>query len=320
MGSFLRQHAVAILFSTLLHAAVAVALMAGLDTSARPRARMPAEQVAIEATVVDEALIRQEMQRLEALEQEELRRRQEQEDLARERERLAREQAEAARRQVEEEERRAQAAREAREEVERQEQARIAAAQRQREAEEQAAAQATEQAREAERQRREEEARLARLREEEAQRQREEEARLARQREEEARQRREEEERQRQAAAAARRQAEQEAELARALALEEERRRAEEAGLLDEYIRLIENRIQQNWIPPVSAEAGLECTVNVTQIPSGDVVDVRIGQCNGDQAVVRSIEAAVRRSSPLPKPPRPSLFERNLEVIFNPDV
>ena len=103
-------------------------------------------------------------------------------------------------------------------------------------------------------------------------------------------------------------------------AAEDERLHAEEAGLLDEYIRLIENRIQQNWIRPASAVPGLECVVNVTQIPSGDVIDVRIGQCNGDEAVVRSIEAAVIRASPLPRPPVPALFERNLQVVFHPEA
>ena len=60
--------------------------------------------------------------------------------------------------------------------------------------------------------------------------------------------------------------------------------------------------------------------MNVTQIPSGDVIDVRIGRCNGDDAVLRSIEAAVLRASPLPKPPIPALFERNLQVIFHPEA
>ena len=129
---------------------------------------------------------------------------------------------------------------------------------------------------------------------------------------EEERLRQEELERQRQAAEAARLQAEREA--------EEEAWRREEAAALDEYIRLIENRIQQNWIPPASAQAGIQCTVHVTQIPSGDVVDVRVGQCNGDEAVVRSIEAAVLRSSPLPRPRISSLFDGNLEVIFRPEV
>ena len=285
---FLRNHALAVSLSTLLHVVLALALTVGLDLPARQRARAPVEQVAIQATVVDERLIQQEMERLEALEQAELRAQQERADEAR--------------RQREEEERRLEAARVQREEVERQEEARLAEVQSLRESEERAAREAEAARLEAEQQRREEEERIARLREEEQ------------------RQQREEEERRRVAAEAARRQAESEAELARAMAAEEEARRAEEARLLDEYIRLIENRIQQNWIPPASAQVGLECTVYVTQIPGGDVVDVRVGQCNGDEAVVRSIEVAVRSASPLPRPPIPSLFDRNLEVIFRPEV
>ena len=284
MSPFLRQHPIAVLISTLLHVALALALTIGIDPSGRRRAAMPVEQVAIQATVVDEALIQQELERLEQLEQAELRQQQEAE-------RQAREQAEAARRELEEEEQRLVSAREDREAEERLARDREAEAQRQRQAEA-----------EQERQEREEEERLAREREAEAERQRQAEA-----------------ERQRQEAAVARQRAEMESELQQAMALEEDRRRAEEAGYLDEYIRLIENRIQQSWIPPASAMAGLECVVNVTQIPSGDVVDVRVGRCNGDDAVIRSIEAAVLRASPLPRPTIASLFERNLEVVFNPE-
>ena len=272
------------MLSTLLHVALALALTVGLDPSGRRRAAMPVEQVAIQATVVDESLIQQELERLEQLEQEELRQQQEAE-------RQAREQAEAARRELEEEEQRLVAARQDREAEERLALDREAEAERQRQAEA-----------DRQRQEREEEERLAREREAEAERQRQAEA-----------------ERQRQEAAVARQRAEMESELQQALALEEDRRRAEEAGYLDEYIRLIENRIQQSWIPPASAMAGLECVVNVTQIPSGDVVDVRVGRCNGDDAVIRSIEAAVLRASPLPRPAIASLFERNLEVVFNPE-
>ena len=284
MSPFLRQHPIAVLLSTLLHVALALALTVGLDPSGRRRAAMPVEQVAIQATVVDESLIQQELERLEQLEQEELRQQQEAE-------RQAREQAEAARRELEEEEQRLVAARQDREAEARLALDREAEAERQRQAEA-----------DRQRQEREEEERLAREREAEAERQRQAEA-----------------ERQRQEAAVARQRAEMESELQQALALEEDRRRAEEAGYLDEYIRLIENRIQQSWIPPASAMAGLECVVNVTQIPSGDVVDVRVGRCNGDDAVIRSIEAAVLRASPLPRPTIASLFERNLEVVFNPE-
>ncbi|MYJ94596.1 MAG: cell envelope integrity protein TolA [Proteobacteria bacterium] len=289
---FLREHMVAVLLSVLLHGALIGVLVFGLDLPSNRRALAPTEQVAIEATVVDETLIRQEMARLDALEQEEQRLREEQQRQALEEQRRAEQQAEEARRQLEQEQQRLEQLQEQREEAERQEQLRLAELERRREAEEEAA-------REAERQRLAEE---------------------QRQREEEERRRQEELERQRRAAEEARRQAEAQAELARALAAEEEARRREEAAALDEYIRLIENRIQQNWIPPASAQAGIQCTVHVTQIPSGDVVDVRVGQCNGDEAVVRSIEAAVLRSSPLPRPRISSLFDRNLEVIFRPEV
>jgi colicin import membrane protein len=111
-----------------------------------------------------------------------------------------------------------------------------------------------------------------------------------------------------------------EAELQNALAAEGERLEAQRNGQLDEYIRAIENAIVRRWTAPLSVKPGLECIVNVVQLPSGDVVDARVASCNGDEAVVRSIELAVRNASPLPKPPVPSLFERNLRVRFRPDL
>jgi colicin import membrane protein len=175
---------------------------------------------------------------------------------------------------------------------------------------------------EAERVERAEQLRVQREQEARAEREREREAEAERRREEEARQaaekQRREEEARRQAEA--RKQAELEAELARVAAAEEEARRAEQAGLLDQYLRAIHDKIQRNWSQPLTARPGLECVINVTQIPSGDVVGVSFGRCNGDEAVKRSIEAAVQRASPLPRPPVPSLFNRSLEVTFKPEV
>jgi colicin import membrane protein len=59
--------------------------------------------------------------------------------------------------------------------------------------------------------------------------------------------------------------------------------------------------------------------LNVTQVPGGEVTEVTIGECNGDQAVRESIEAAVYRASPLPPPPDPALFDRHLRIDFKPD-
>lgn len=110
-----------------------------------------------------------------------------------------------------------------------------------------------------------------------------------------------------------------EAELQVALAAEAERAEAEAAGLLDEYIYAIQKSIQLKWNRPLSARPGIDCVVKVVQLPTGDVVSAVVGACNGDEAVRRSIERAVMDASPLPKPPKPSLFERNLDVNFRPD-
>ena len=127
-----------------------------------------------------------------------------------------------------------------------------------------------------------------------------------------------EEAQRRKVAADAKAQAAREDELRNQLEEEEGRMQAEKSGALNEYIALIEQRIVRNWNRPPSARAGLECEVKVAQAPGGTVLSVQIGQCNGDAAVKQSIEAAVMRSSPLPPPPDPRLFERNLVLIFKP--
>jgi colicin import membrane protein len=112
---------------------------------------------------------------------------------------------------------------------------------------------------------------------------------------------------------------EREAELKRRLAEEERRDAAVGAGLLAQYIAQIQERVQRNWNRPPTARPGINCVVHVTQVPGGEVVGVRVGECNGDESVRASIEAAVLKASPLPEPPDPSLFERNLRLEFKPD-
>jgi colicin import membrane protein len=112
--------------------------------------------------------------------------------------------------------------------------------------------------------------------------------------------------------------AERESELQRLLAAEEEAAAVARSGVVDEYRLLLVQAIERNWIRPASARAGLECTLNVTQAPGGTVVDVRLGTCNGDQAVRESITNAVFKASPLPPPRDPRAFQRRLEIVFKP--
>ena len=119
------------------------------------------------------------------------------------------------------------------------------------------------------------------------------------------------------AADEARERAAREAEMRRALAAEEEESAAAaRAGVQDEYRALLAQAIERSWIRPPSARAGLACTLYVTQVPGGAVTDVRLGTCNGDEAVRESIVNAVYRASPLPPPRDPRAFERRLEIVF----
>jgi colicin import membrane protein len=109
-----------------------------------------------------------------------------------------------------------------------------------------------------------------------------------------------------------------EAELRKSLEAEERLNTLRSSGAMVSWIGQIANRIQRAWLKPPSAKPGLDCVVYVTQVPGGAVTSVKVGECNGDAAVRESIESAVIRASPLPPPPDPALFERDLEIRFRP--
>ena len=260
---------------------------------ALPR-EVPAPQLAIQAVIVDQSLI-------SAASRQEREQRQKEQAQARERE-----QAEDRRKQQLAE----QQAAEQRAELERQVQL------KQRQEEEQRRQAEEQQLRDRQETERQREAEVERQRQEEAERQRRAEAERKRLAEIERKQKEEAE--RRKAAQEARDLAARESELQRQLAEEEGRMQAENAGLLNQYAALIEQRIVRNWNRPPSARSGLDCEVKVAQTPTGTVLSVEVGKCNGDAAVRQSIEAAVLRSSPLPPPPDPRLFERNLLLRFRP--
>ncbi len=116
-----------------------------------------------------------------------------------------------------------------------------------------------------------------------------------------------------------RRAAQTQADLSRQLAEEEELSAAAESGELDQYLEVIRQKVRRNWTQPASARPGDSCDVKVQQIPGGEIVSAVAVNCHGDAAFARSVEVAVLRSSPLPPPPNPALFERNLLFNFKPE-
>lgn len=168
---------------------------------------------------------------------------------------------------------------------------------------------------------REEEAERRRQAEAEAERKRREEAELERQRQEAERRRQEEIERQRLENERRREEeaaAERQRQLQHEIDAEQQRLDAMNAGALERYVFALRQKIERNWVRPPSAVQGTSCTVSVRQLPGGEVVGVTVESCNADEAVRRSVEAAVFKASPLPQPEDPSLFDRNLRFLFEP--
>jgi colicin import membrane protein len=111
---------------------------------------------------------------------------------------------------------------------------------------------------------------------------------------------------------------EREADLRARLAEEETRAGAGFQSLKASWVRAIQAHVERRWYEPPGVTQGLSCTIIVTQIPGGEVVGTRFGSCNGNAAVRQSIENAVRNASPLPPPPQPTLFEREIQLVFTP--
>ena len=86
------------------------------------------------------------------------------------------------------------------------------------------------------------------------------------------------------------------------------------------YQYAIANRIQRSWAMPASVTPDTVCIVMVRQTRTGDVISADIVSCNGDDAVKRSAEAAVRKASPLPLPSNPDVFRSELRITLRPDL
>ncbi len=84
----------------------------------------------------------------------------------------------------------------------------------------------------------------------------------------------------------------------------------------------IQQKVNNNWIKPVSAVKGMSCTIRVKLLPSGDVMDTRVIKSSGDIIFDRSAENAVRKATPLPVPKDRALFSkkfRSFTFVFKPE-
>ncbi len=84
----------------------------------------------------------------------------------------------------------------------------------------------------------------------------------------------------------------------------------------------IRQKVARSWIRPVSATAGLKCTIQVTLMSDGTVIEAHVVVSSGDEIFDRSAENAVHKASPLPVPKDKELAVRefkSFKFLFDPD-
>lgn len=69
---------------------------------------------------------------------------------------------------------------------------------------------------------------------------------------------------------------------------------------------------------PPELKGNPEAVFDVVQLPTGEVLSVKLRKSSGVGALDDAIERAILKSSPLPKPDRPELFTRNFELRYRP--
>lgn len=91
-----------------------------------------------------------------------------------------------------------------------------------------------------------------------------------------------------------------------------------QSNAMADYIARIRGKVRGNIVLPADVKGNPEAIFEVTQLPSGEVLEVRLKKSSGNAAWDAATERAIRKSSPLPTPAQRELFSRTLELRFRP--
>jgi colicin import membrane protein len=86
-----------------------------------------------------------------------------------------------------------------------------------------------------------------------------------------------------------------------------------------EYVDRIRAKIRGNVIVPPDAAPSLVAEFTVLQLPTGEIIDVKPRRSSGNRAYDEAVYRAILKSSPLPRPDRADLFQRELVLTFRPE-
>jgi colicin import membrane protein len=85
-----------------------------------------------------------------------------------------------------------------------------------------------------------------------------------------------------------------------------------------DYIRRIQAKIKGNVVLPPELPGNPEAIFEVVQLPTGEIIDAALKKSSGVRAYDDAVQRAILKSSPLPRPDRPELFQRTLTLKFRP--
>ena len=86
----------------------------------------------------------------------------------------------------------------------------------------------------------------------------------------------------------------------------------------DAYIRAIQSKIKGNVLVPPDIAGNPEAIFDVVQLPTGEIIDAQLRKSSGVRAYDEAVQRAIIKSSPLPRPETPELFQRSLTLRFHP--
>lgn len=93
---------------------------------------------------------------------------------------------------------------------------------------------------------------------------------------------------------------------------------AAKARAFDDYKRRIQAKIKGYVVVPPEIAGNPEAIFDVVQLPTGEIIDAQLKKSSGNRAYDEAVQRAIIKSSPLPRPDSPDLFQRNLSLRFRP--
>ena len=93
---------------------------------------------------------------------------------------------------------------------------------------------------------------------------------------------------------------------------------AVQKSALSGYADKIKAKVRGNVMLPIDLKGNPEAVFVVIQLPTGDVLSAKLKKSSGNVAYDTAVERAILKSSPLPKPDKGELFERELILTFRP--